>query len=123
MPIIKITTYKNKIGKNKHNLVNSIKNSIKNVFQINHDNFHFYFNEMDDESLIVPEMMRNNYIMIEIRLFPGKDKIKKYKLYNLIEKELEKINYLKNDIIINIEEPIISNWFIRGKTGDDIIKS
>jgi phenylpyruvate tautomerase PptA (4-oxalocrotonate tautomerase family) len=120
MPIIEINMYKGRSTEEKKNICSAIQMAIKETYKIEHNNFHHRINEYDETNLLVPPSQSKNYFSLELDFFPGRSKGDKNKLYENITKSLESFNIAAEDIMIIIREPLLENWYIRGKSGEEI---
>lgn len=120
MPIINISLYQGKTDRWKKDLCEIIKKSIKEIFSIERDIFHHRIYEFNSVDMIVPEICSNNYISIKLDIMPGRSKNDKELLFKKLHKELLEFGIDTKDIIIIIREPLLENWYIRGKTGTEI---
>ena len=121
MPVVKINIAKGKSGSEKSEIRNAIQYAIKEVFNMNHNEFHHRIYEFEKENLSLPPGKSDNYILIELDIFPGREKDVKKLLFKKIEENLIAQNFKKDEIMIIYREPDLSNWFISGKSGEDMV--
>jgi phenylpyruvate tautomerase PptA (4-oxalocrotonate tautomerase family) len=62
----------------------------------------------------VPPDKSENYIFVEILLFPGRSLEAKRKLYASIVRRFAELGISPNDVFIVLQEPPMENWGIRG---------
>ena len=70
--------------------------------------------EIEPENLEYPAGNTENFITIEITVFPGRTLHAKKALYNEIVARLLKLKIPPSDILIILHEPPLENWGIRG---------
>ena len=72
--------------------------------------------EIDKEDFEVPEGKTDNFMIIELTLFPGRTREQKKRAIELItEKLTDKPGIAATDIFIVINEPPLENWGMAGK--------
>jgi phenylpyruvate tautomerase PptA (4-oxalocrotonate tautomerase family) len=120
MPVVTITMYKGRSVEEKKKICHSIQKIIKDTFSITHDNFHHRINEYDDFDMFVPPVSSKNYISLEFEFMPDRSTEEKNELYTNIAGGLKNYNINMEDILMIIREPALENWYIRGKTGEEI---
>lgn len=114
MPIVKVNVLKGLSSTEKKNIHDAIHLSLVSVLLIEDwDYFHRLY-EFSKDDFIFPESRSDKFMIIEIHLFPGRSAEKKAKLYESICDNLEKIGIPRMDIFIQILEPPLENWGIRG---------
>ncbi|HTY23271.1 MAG TPA: tautomerase family protein [Desulfomonilaceae bacterium] len=117
MPVVQINLYEGRSDEEKTGICRSIQNSIKETLSIPHDNFLHRIFEFNDSNMLIPPGKSQNYIFIELDVFPGRDESLKLKLFKKIEENLQQFNIQQNDILIIYREPSLEDWYISGKTG------
>jgi len=120
MPVISLTLYKGRPSAEKELICQTILQTMKDCFSIQHNNFHCRINEYDKDELLIPEASSANYLSIEIDSFPGKTPDQKTELYHRLEERLAAFSIARNDILIIFREPALENWYIRGKSGTEM---
>lgn len=114
MPIVKVNVLKGLSSADKIKIHDVIHHSLVSVLQIEDwDYFHRLY-EFSKEDFIFPESRSDKFMIIEIHLFPGRSAEKKAKLYEILCDNLEQIGIPRMDIFIQIMEPPLENWGIRG---------
>lgn len=122
MPIIKMSIYKGKTTEEKKNICVAIQAAVKEVLLLNHDNFTHRIYEFSKENMIIPEGRSDNYMILELDMFPGKSKEQKRNIFPLILENLSKYEISKDDLIIIYREPLTENWYIRGQTAEEMLR-
>lgn len=120
MPVINVSLFNGRSHDDKNAICKTIIQEMKSAFKIEHNNFHCRIHEYSETEMIVPPVSSKNYISIEITFLPGKSVSEKEYFYKNLQKKLLSFNIKENDIIIILQEPILENWYIRGKTGIEI---
>lgn len=114
MPIVKVNVLKSLSSTEKKDIHKAIHQSLVSSLQIEDwDYFHRLY-EFSKEDFIFPESRSDKFMIIEIHLFPGRSAEKKANLYKVLCDNLEKIGIPRMDIFIQILEPPLENWGIRG---------
>jgi len=70
--------------------------------------------EIDPDNFEYPTGKSEDFLTIEMTVFPGRSFQAKKALYREIASRLEKIGIKGNDILIILNEPPLDNWGIRG---------
>lgn len=114
MPVVTISIFKGYSVEFKNNIHDAIHSSIVAAFQIPGSDFNQKMHEYDKNNWKIPPGKSDNFIHIEVFIFPGRTKETKKKLYKGIIANLENIGIKKDDVIISLIEVPRQNWAIRG---------
>lgn len=116
MPIVKISILDH-WSDELINIINSeIHNALVESLKIpDWDYFHRIF-RFSKKDFIFPSIKSDNFMIIEIDLFPGRSDEIKEVLYENIYSKLGKINIDPNDIFIQLFEQPLINWASNGKS-------
>ena len=98
MPIVKISITEGKSSSEKIEIRNAIQSAIKEVFNMQHNEFHHRIYEFEKENLSLPPGRSYNYILIELDMFPGRQKDLKKILFKKIEEYLMVENFKKDNL-------------------------
>lgn len=120
MPVVNITMFSGRTSVEKTDICRTIQQIIKDTFHITHDNFHHRVNEFSDHDLLIPAASSRNYISIEFDFLPKRSVNEKRELYINIETGLKRFGINTEDILMILREPELENWYIRGKSGEEI---
>lgn len=72
-------------------------------------------NEFDQENFEIPSSKTENFMIIELTLFPGRSREQKGNLIKAITRLLnERLNISPTDVFIVINEPPLENWGMGG---------
>ena len=114
MPISRIEVRKNWKVKDKRQLMETVHDALMAAFKIpSHDKL-IRFVEYNPEDFIVPPGCTENYVLIELSIFPGRSLEAKRRLYRTIIDGLEKLGIAPSDIRVVLHEVPMENWGIRG---------
>jgi len=72
--------------------------------------------------MLVPELLRQNYVLIELDMFSGRSVELKNELFKKLESDLNKFGIKKEYLMIIYRETPIENWYIQGNCGVEIRK-
>jgi phenylpyruvate tautomerase PptA (4-oxalocrotonate tautomerase family) len=114
MPLITISLFKGKSAELKKKINDAIHESLVQHFKIKEWDYNQKTNEYTPEDWTIPQGRTENYVLIEICVFPGRTKETKRKLYTEIVTRLEAIGIAKGDVFIVLIEQPMENWGIRG---------
>lgn len=114
MPLITISLFKGKSAEHKKKINDAIHESLVQHFKIKEWDYNQKTNEYTPEDWTIPQGRTENYVLIEICVFPGRTKETKRKLYTEIVTRLEAIGIAKGDVFIVLIEQPMENWGIRG---------
>ncbi|MBN1500479.1 MAG: tautomerase family protein [Spirochaetes bacterium] len=114
MPIVKVNVLKGLSSAEKKEIHDAIHQSLVSALKIEDwDYFHRLY-EFSKEDFIFPESKSDRFILIEIHLFSGRTKEQKANLYKILCDSLENIGIPRMDIFIQVLDPPLENWGIRG---------
>lgn len=116
MPLVKIETMKGKNSEYKKLLFDTIHSAlVKSLGIEDWDRFQRII-EYDKDNFEIPEGKTDDFMIIELTLFPGRSKIQKKAVIETISSDLnEKLGIASTDIFIVINEPPLENWGMAGK--------
>jgi phenylpyruvate tautomerase PptA (4-oxalocrotonate tautomerase family) len=120
MPLVTISMLKKWSNNEKQIISDSIHMSLVEAFKIPNDDYNHRILEIEKCNFYFPENKTENYMIIEMTIFPGRSINAKKQLYQEISVRLSKIGINENDILVVLNEPIMENWGIRGKPGNEI---
>jgi phenylpyruvate tautomerase PptA (4-oxalocrotonate tautomerase family) len=84
------------------------------AFKIPDDDRNQRLIEIEPENFEYPAGYTENFITIELTVFPGRTLHAKKALYHEIVARLQKLRIPPSDILIILHEPPLENWGIRG---------
>ena len=116
MPLVKVNMLRGKDSDYKKTLLDCIHNGMVESLGIEDwDRFQRII-EYEKNDYEMPSFKSDDFIIIELTLFPGRTKEQKKKAIETItEKISEKLSVVPGDIFIVIEEPPLDNWGMAGK--------
>lgn len=120
MPFIEISMYKGRSYDEKGEICSLLQKTIKEVYGIPHDNFHYRITEYDAADMRIPASCSKNYLLLEMDFFPGRKEREKNDLYGRLKDLFGPFGISAADLHVIIREPPLENWFLRGSTGRDI---
>ena len=117
MPLVKIEMRKGKSPDTKKKILDIVHEGLIEALSIEDwDRFQRIF-EYDKENFEIPEGKTDDFMIIELTIFPGRTREQKSKAVELITQRLnEELNIPKTDVFIIINEPPKENWGLAGKT-------
>jgi phenylpyruvate tautomerase PptA (4-oxalocrotonate tautomerase family) len=119
MPLITISLFRGKTAEHKKKINDAIHESLMIHFNIKDWDYNQKTNEYAREEWTIPDGRTDNYVLIEISVFPGRSKEAKKNLFAEIVKRLETIGIKKEDVFIALQEQPMENWGIRGGISAD----
>ena len=116
MPLVRVEMKKGKSLEYKKKLLQCIHDGLMESIGIEDwDRFQRII-EYEKEDFEKPSFKSDDFMIIELTLFPGRTKEQKGKAIEVItEKINEKLSVAKEDVFIVIEEPPFDNWGFAGK--------
>lgn len=116
MPLVKVNMLKGKTPEYKKTIFDCIHEGMAETLGIEDwDRFQRII-EYEKEDFEKPSFKSDDFMIIELTLFPGRTKEQKGKAIEVItEKINEKLSVAKEDVFIVIEEPPLDNWGFAGK--------
>ncbi|MBO4688355.1 MAG: tautomerase family protein [Clostridiales bacterium] len=116
MPLVRIDLIKGKSPEYKKTLLTCIHNSLKETLQIEDWDRFQRIVEIEKEDFETAPFKTENFMIIEITLFPGRTKEQKKSLIeNMTSSLSEALGIAPTDIFIVINEPADENWGLGGK--------
>lgn len=116
MPLVRIEMIKGKSRDYKTSVLDMIHAALVEALGIEEwDRFQRII-EIDKADFELPEGKTDNFMIIEMTLFPGRSKEQKKQVIETITQNLNKELGIKNtDVFIVINEPPLDNWGLAGK--------
>ncbi|MDA8134853.1 MAG: tautomerase family protein [Desulfobacteraceae bacterium] len=114
MPIVTIVMQKGKSGEYKKSLLEAVHQALVMAFKIPDHDRNQRIIEIDPENFEYEEGKSENFLTIEMTVFPGRSLQAKKALYKEIATRLETLGVNSSDILITLDEPPLENWGIRG---------
>lgn len=121
MPLVRVEIYKGKSKPYKKAIMDSVHSALITAFKIPEDDRNQRLYELDEENFERRSNKSTDFTIIEITAFKGRSIEAKRKLYNEIFKNLEDNPGIEeSDILVNLNEPELDNWGLRGKPSSEI---
>ena len=116
MPLVRVEIVKGKSREYKKTILDCIHKGLVDALQIEDwDRFQRII-EIEKEDFEFPEGKTDNFMIIELTVFPGRTKEQKKKAIEKITDRLtEKLSIAPTDIFIVFNEPPLENWGMGGK--------
>ena len=116
MPLVKVEMLEGKSREFKKTVLDCIHDALMDSIGIEDWDRFQRIVEIDKEDFEVPEGKTDNFMIIELTLFPGRTREQKKRAIELItEKLTDKPGIAATDIFIVINEPPLENWGMAGK--------
>ena len=120
MPLVNIYLQKVWSDETIKNISDDIHNVLVDAFKIPQDDYNHRVIKLDPSCFIRAEGKTEQYIFINIFIFPGRSKEAKRKLYAGIFEKLAGYGIKDSDLIVVLNEPSLENWGMKGKPGDEV---
>jgi len=114
MPLVTIVMIKGKSKEYKKSIFNAVHGSLVAAFKIPDHDRNQRIIEIEPDNLEYPEGKSDNFLTIEMTVFPGRSFQAKKILYKEIASRLHRLGIKGDDILIILKEPPLENWGIRG---------
>ena len=114
MPLVTITIAEGKTREFKKSILDAVHDSLVAAFKIPDYDRNQRLIEVLPENLECPSGKAENFITIEMTVFPGRSIQAKKALYREIIIRLQRLGIQSDEILIILNEPPLENWGIRG---------
>ena len=116
MPLVKVEMIKGKNREYKDTVLDIIHNGLIDALGIEDWDRFQRITEIDKEDFETPDDKTDDFMIIELTIFPGRDKEKKRKAIETITDNLSKeLGIKKTDVFIILNEPPLENWGLGGR--------
>ncbi|HBZ77464.1 MAG TPA: tautomerase family protein [Clostridiales bacterium] len=116
MPIVNVAMLKGRSPEYKKTVLNCIHQGLVDAIGIEDWDRFQRITEYDREDFEIPSFKTDAFMIIEMKLFPGRTKEQKKDLIENITGALkERLSVDPSDVFIVIQEPPLENWGIGGK--------
>jgi phenylpyruvate tautomerase PptA (4-oxalocrotonate tautomerase family) len=114
MPLVTIVMRKGKSREYKKSILDAVHDSLMAAFKIPDHDRNQRIIEIEPDNLEHPGGKTENFVTIEMTVFPGRSSQAKKALYREIVIRLRDLGIEGDDILIILNEPPLENWGIRG---------
>ena len=114
MPLVTVTLMKGKSKEFKKAILAEVHEALVAAFRIPDQDRNQRLIEIESENFECPIGNTENFVTIEMTVFPGRSLHAKKTLYKEVATRLQKLQVPSNDILIILHEPPLENWGIRG---------
>ncbi|MBF0509334.1 MAG: tautomerase family protein [Deltaproteobacteria bacterium] len=114
MPLVKISILRGRSLADKKAVLDAVHSALVDAFSIPAMDRNQRLLEYDPDNFEIPPGKSDNYVLVELTVFPGRSKEAKRRLYQFIVKNLVDLDIDPNDVFIVLYEPPLENWGIRG---------
>lgn len=114
MPLVTVTMIKGKSKELRKSILDVVHSSLVISFKIPDHDRNQRIIEIDQDNYEFPSGKSNNYMTVEMTVFPGRSIEAKRRLYKEIVTGLKALSVPRDDILIVLNEPPLQNWGIRG---------
>ena len=116
MPLVRVEMIKGKSREYKDTVLDIIHNGLVDAFGIEDWDRFQRITEIDTGDFERPDDKTDDFMIIELTVFPGRDKEQKRKAIEMITDNLNKeLGIKKTDVFIILNEPPLENWGLGGK--------
>ncbi len=105
---------KGKSKEYKKSVLHAVHESLVMAFEIPDHDRNQRIIEIDPDNFEYPTEKSEDFLTIEMTVFPGRSFQAKKALYREIASRLEKLGIKGNDVLIILNEPPLDNWGIQG---------
>ncbi|MFH0999141.1 MAG: tautomerase family protein [Pseudomonadota bacterium] len=114
MPLVTITMMQGKTREFKKSILDAVHDSLVAAFKIPDHDRNQRIVEIQFDDFEYPSGKTENFVTIELTIFPGRSLQAKKTLYQEIVSRLQRLEIQGDDILIVLNEPPLENWGIRG---------
>lgn len=116
MPVVNINMLRGQTPEYKKNVLDAVHSALIDSIGIEDWDRFQRITEFEPEDFDKPSFKSDNFMVIEISLFPGRTKEQKGALIEAIAERLNKsLSIDPSDVFVLINEPPLENWGIGGK--------
>ena len=116
MPLVRIDMVKGKSPEYKKNVLDVVHEGLIEAFGIEDRDRFQRIVEIPGEDFEIPEGKTEDFLIIELTIFPGRTKEQKKAAISKITADLNnKLNIAPTDVFILINEPPLENWGMAGQ--------
>lgn len=114
MPIVKINLLDSWSREEEHSISQAVHDVLVEILGIPDVDYNHRILRFNRDTWQLPPGKSDQYVLIEMDLFPGRHPETKATLYKSLVSRLKTFGIPEMDIIIIINEPPLDNWGIRG---------
>ena len=114
MPLVTITMIQGRTREYKKSILDAVHDSLVAAFKIPDHDRNQRIVEIQSDCFEYPSGKTDNFVTIELTVFPGRSLQAKKTLYQEIVSRLQRLGIQGDDILIVLNEPPLENWGIRG---------
>ncbi len=119
---VKLYGLKDNFSTNKQAISNAIHEAVVNILAYPADKKFHRFIALNPDEFFFPDDRSQNYIIIEISMFAGREKETKSALINQLFRNINsQVGITPQDVEITLFETTKENWDIRGLPGDELL--
>ena len=116
MPVVEVNMLKGKSAEYKKTVLDCIHDALVTTIGIEDWDRFQRINEYDKDDYEFPSFKSDNFMIIELKFFPGRTREQKGRLIEEITSTLKSsLSVEPSDVFIVIDEPPLENWGIGGK--------
>lgn len=120
MPITKIEVCRPRTKEQVAALMDAVYHAQREALKVPADDRQIRYVEYKPEHFPVPPDKTEDFVFIEIQIFPGRSLAAKRKLYQGIVSRLGALGIQATDVTIVLHEPPLENWGIRGLPASEV---
>jgi phenylpyruvate tautomerase PptA (4-oxalocrotonate tautomerase family) len=113
MPLVTITMLKGRSKETKKAILTDVHDALVKCFKIPDSDRYQRIIEIGPDNFEIPSDRTEQWVTIELTVFPGRSLDAKRLLYKDVVERLEKLCIVSTDILIILNEPPLNNWSIR----------
>jgi phenylpyruvate tautomerase PptA (4-oxalocrotonate tautomerase family) len=102
------------------NISDDIHDVLVESFKIPEHDYNHRIIKLESSCFIHSDRKTDQYVFINIFIFPGRSKEAKRILYSGIFNKLTRYGIKENDLVVVLDEPPLENWGMKGKPGDEV---
>ena len=116
MPLVEVKMLKGKSPEYKKSVLDCIHSALVEALSVEDWDRFQRITEFDRDDFEFPSFKSDNFMIIDLKLFPGRTKEQKGRLIEQISSNLDQaLSIDPGDVFILLDEPPLENWGIGGK--------
>jgi phenylpyruvate tautomerase PptA (4-oxalocrotonate tautomerase family) len=119
MPLVRIEIAEGRTARIREGLLDAVHSALVEAFAIPEGDRTQRLIEHDRKNFETDVGRSEDYVLVEITMFPGRSRDAKKALYGAIVRNVGRLGVSSDDITIVLHEPPLVNWGIRGGNAAD----
>lgn len=120
MPVARISTRRSWSSSEVTSLIDAVYRAQRSALRVPPEDRNIRYVEHRPEHFAVPPAASEDFVLVEIALFPGRSAEAKSRLHRAIVANLGALGIAPEDVFVILNEPAMENWAVAGIPGSDL---